>query len=506
MCRTHRSSAAAVRRRLPCATVAYLIGTVAFVAILAGASDDSQQLDLCAPPDDRSPPSEADTTGVYPCVCSTAATQYSVIVNCQARSLNDTPFTYRHQLPAFTAQLDLSSNLLANAPDLIGDDLTKLDLGHNRIQLLYDRNFERCGARLAELSLAWNRIERISAHAFHGLGALQRLDLTKNHLARLAGNVFSPMPALRWLSVSRNRELNATFDGTTGVDLYLTLGVSTLLQTLQADECGLGDGLRLAGGVGLRELQLRYNRLERMPDVPRGLRLLDVSGNPLERLTAKSLPLLGDLEELRLQDMPNLTAVEAWSLEAVVPKLRVLSLAGSWRLQRFDALAFGWLPTGGAAWANGSVLVVGNLTTLDLSGTALTMINGTVPGARFTHMVARLQTLNVMGAPIRCDCAASWLLKAYVEHLLGECAQPAELHGRRLAELPEAALGCRWWPSWVYKLLNGLAILGMLAVCVTATWCLVTHIRPRSRRDRLQKVGDASPYARVTIEPTRGEL
>lgn len=495
------NGAAAARRR--CATVAYLICTVAFVASIrvstVNASDADQQLELCAPPDQPRP--AAGGTTIYPCTCRTAATNYTILIDCQARTLNDTPFTYQHALPPFTATLDLSSNLLTAVPVLVANRLTKLDLGHNRITLLYDRNFEQCGAQLRELSLAWNQIERISSNAFHGLAALQRLDLTKNHLARLPGNVFSPLPALRWLDVSRNRQLNATFDAA-GADLYLTLGVSTLLHTLQADECSLHGGVRLAGGVGLRELSLKYNRMERIPDVPRGLRLLDVSGNPVQRLTAKSLPLLGDLEELLLQDMPNLTSVEEWSLEAVVPQLRVLTLAGSWRLNRFDALAFGWWP----AQANGSRSSVGNLTTLNLSGTALTMVNGTVPEARLTHMIAGLRTLNVMGAPIRCDCAMRWLLEAKLEQLLGVCARPAELHDRRLAELPVEALGCRWWPTWVYQVLNGLAILGMLVVCVTATWCLVTHIRPRSRRERLQKVGDASPYARVTIEPTRGEL
>lgn len=489
---------------------AYLIITTANRAVNAfDASTAVETLPLCAPlPPVHSPANSDSTTPPtsFPCRCSPTPDYLNLRIDCESAQLNDTAFTAASgRLDATAAVLLLSSNLLAEVPALRSDRLQRLDLSHNLIVRLYDNTFRDVGTSLTELVLSWNQIEGISINAFDGLAALRRLDLTKNHLARLANNVFSPMPRLQWLDVSRNRRLNETFAG--AVNLYLTLGVSTRLETLRAEECGLRD-LRLDGGVGLRSLHLKYNRFERVPDVPRALRVLDVSGNPMVELHAKSFPPLNALEELYVQDMPNLTTVGEWSL-AAMPTLRRLSLSGSWLLRRFDATAMGWAVTSPGAEDVTADAAEPALSVLDLSGTALRGLNGTVSGTRLEQLLPGLQTLDLMGAPVVCDCRLKRMLElvhAGNGTVVGECVKPAELRGRRLIDVEGDEWGCRRWSPWVYQVLNGLAILAMLCVCVTATWCLVTHIRPRTRRERLQKVGDTSPYARVTIEPNLAEM
>lgn len=461
-------------------------------------------LQLCAPliPRPAGDPGTARNRTAYPCLCSSDAHNFSLRINCQSAGLNDTHFRQPLQLEPFAVELQLAGNLLADVPALQSATLRRLDLSHNLIQRLYGSAFASVGASLVDLILSWNQIDRISIDAFAGLAALRTLDMTKNHLGQLANNVFSPMPRLGWLDVSRNRDLNESF-ARPGFSVYMTWGVSTELRTLRAEECGISALQLEDGGVHLEELWVKYNRLQAVPLVPRGLRVLDVSGNPVRELQAKSVGHLGELEELYLQDMPNLTEVGAWSLDAL-PKLRKLLLTGSYKLRRFDAWAFG------RATATGGNQTVSSLSELDLSGTQLTGLNVTVEGTRLRELVAAVSTIDLMGAPVQCGCDLEWLLlhrnRTAGAQLVGECAGPAELRERKLAELRVEDLDCRAWPDWVYRMGNGLAILVMLALCVTATWCLVTHIRPRSRRQRLQKVGDTSPYARVTIEPNRAEM
>lgn len=490
----------------------YLISAI-IITTTHAALDDNDALQLCAPLTAglTIPPT---TNRTYPCVCVSNAHNFSLRINCQSSSLNDTNFRQTLQLDPFAVELQLAGNLLADVPALKSLTLRRLDVSHNLIQRLYGSCFAGIGTALVDLVLSWNQIDRISIDAFAGLPALRSLDLTKNHLGRLASNVFSPMPRLNWLDVSRNRELNASF-GQPGFSIYMTWGVSTQLVTLRAEECGIETLQLLEGGVDLEELRLKYNRMVQMPLVPRGLRVLDVSGNPMRRLPAKSLGHLAGLEELYMQDMPNLVEIGAWSLDSV-PRLRKLSLTGSFKLGHFDAWTFGRA----IGTTNGTDETTKNTTApsavacclseLDLSGTQLSGLNVTVEGTRLRELVVALETLDLMGAPVQCACELEWLLvhrnRTAGAHLLGECVAPAELRGRRLADVLADELGCRWWPDWVYRVANGLAILAMLALCVTATWCLVTHIRPRSRRQRLQKVGDTSPYARVTIEPNRAEM
>lgn len=423
------------------------------------------------------PSNEDDTTNL--CHCSTLGFEgFRIQISCQDAEFNNDHFE-ADILPVFTDTLDMSWNLFHLVPNFASEDLRKLDMSHNQVKAIDDKNFVKI-PNLRELNLSWNKIESLSINAFAGLKKLFKLDLSRNLLSKITTNVFSSIPHLEQLYLSRNRHLNETFNQT-DADLFITFGVTPKLKRLEVEECDL-DYIDLRLGVGLEWLHLKYNKFQRIPDLPRGLERIDFSGNPIEKLEAKFLPHLVDLQELYFKDMPNLTSVEEFALFGM-KKLRTISFEGSWNLGNFNSDAFGDNET------------EHELKVFNARGTNLKFLNS-------TFAFAKLQELDLAGTPIICNCDVKWILE-YPLETNAQCVSPASLRGKLVSELTIDDLKCKRWSSWVYKTLNGLLVLLLLVMCGVATWLIVTGIRPNS--GQLQKIGAASPYARVTIEPNRAE-
>lgn len=431
-----------------------------------------------------------------PCRCI-IYDSFALHIECQDNYFTNPNFEAEH-LPAFTDSLDLSWNRFEFVPDLFGEDLRNLDMSNNVITAIADNNFQKCPT-LLELNLSHNRIETISINSFSGLSRLISLDLSRNALRRITVNVFSPLVALTFLNLSRNRYLNDTFSRAEDNDLFLSLGVTPNLHTLTIEESDL-TGIELMAGVHLKQLDFKFNEFNKFPDVPRGVRVLDFSGNPIDRLTAKCLPHLNELEHLLLTDMPNLTTVQEYALFGL-PKLSVANFEGSWNLNFFDDEAFGDDDDhiNGTGSANGGNATA-TLTHLILRGTDFRSINESMA-------FAALELLDLAGTPMVCDCAIKWILESKLE-TNAECMMPMGLRGRKLSALTVDDLKCKRFPDWVYRTLNGLLVLLLLVMCGVATWLIVTGLRPKRGdvgHQVLQKIGAASPYARVTIEPNRAE-
>lgn len=418
------------------------------------------------------------------CRCQIGSTtSFALNIDCQENEFNNIRFE-AELLPVFTETLDMSWNHFEYVPEFVGDDLRSLDMSHNRITTIDDHNFMKL-RNLRQLNLSYNQIKVLSIDAFAGLTQLVKLDLSRNELRRLTINVFSPLTRLMHLNLSRNRYLNDTFSRG-DMDLFLALGVTPNLSTIEIEESDL-TYLDITGGVHLESIHLKFNEFAKIPDIPRGIVHLDISGNPIRTLTAKCLPHLTELQTLYMTDMPNLTTVDEYALFGL-PNLRIVSFEGSWNLNDFDSAAFG---------ANDVLNDTDTkLEELNLRGTNFKAINESV-------VFDKLKVLDLAGTPLVCDCDAKWIVELDLE-TNAECMSPLELRGRKVSQLTVDELKCKRFPLWVYQMLNGLLVLLLLVMCGVATWLIVTGIRP-SRRNQLQKIGATSPYARVTIEPNRAE-
>lgn len=406
-------------------------------------------------------------------------------IHCENRKFKNENFA-AEVLPTVTNWLDMSWNEFQFVPKFIGSDLTTLDMSHNAITAIDDNNFLKV-KNLTELNLSWNKIEALSINAFAHLGDLLKLDLSRNLLRKITTNVFSPLLSIAHLSLSRNRFLNETFSPI-NVDLYISLGVSPKLNILEIEDANL-DNIDLLQGVGLKVVKLKCNKFEMFPNIPRGIEILDMSECPLRTVQAKGIPHLKYLEELYLNDMPRLSSIQGFAFFGL-PKLKIVSLEGSWKLTFFSGEAFG----------DFEVLneTVTNLEVLNLRGTSLKYIDETLVSA-----LDKIKKFDLNGNPLVCSCDIKWIKDIGVE-TNGRCYLPYELRGQLLTSSSDSDLKCRRWSAWVYKTLNGLMILLLLVLCGVATWLIVMGLRP-SQRIHLQKVGAASPYARVTIEPNSAD-
>lgn len=406
-------------------------------------------------------------------------------IRCANRKFKNENFA-AEVLPTVTNSLDMSWNEFQYVPNFVGYDLSTLDMSYNAITVIDDNNFAKV-KNLTELNLSWNKIDALSINAFARLSNLLKLDLSRNLLRKLSTNVFSTLPSMTHLVLSRNRFLNETFSEN-DIDLYISLGVSTKLNILEIEDANL-DSIDLLQGVGLKVVKLRCNDFELLPKIPRSIEILDLSENPIRTLEAKDIPHLNDLEEIYLNDMPRLSSIQSYAFFGL-PKLKIVSLEGSWKLTFFSGEAFGDYDA-----LNGSVT---SLEILNLRGTSLKYIDQTLITA-----LGKIKNFDLDGNPLICNCDVKWIRDIGSE-TNGRCYLPQDLRGQLLTGVSDSDLKCRRWSAWVYKMLNGLMILLLLVLCGVATWLIVMGLRP-SRRIHLQKVGAASPYARVTIEPNRAD-
>ncbi|XP_073845261.1 leucine-rich repeats and immunoglobulin-like domains protein lambik [Musca autumnalis] len=181
---------------------------------------------------------------------------YVQIIDLIGNKLNDTTVLQIRNLPNLN-KLVLKRNQLETMPEFVGlTSLKHLSLAHNRIQRIspealsalpklksldlsknflhaIDSDFFPSTNRLAHLILNGNEISSIGENAFENLSYLQDIELNNNHLTSLPGGVFKNMGKLRKLSLNYNQlEINwSTFRGLTSLQkLFLK---SNNIQTLQ---------------------------------------------------------------------------------------------------------------------------------------------------------------------------------------------------------------------------------------------------------------------------------
>ncbi|EDW01675.1 GH21574 [Drosophila grimshawi] len=385
-------------------------------------------------------------------------------------------------LPLYIDTLDLSWNQLNRAPNFNSDSLRLLNLMHNNISTISASNFGRL-VSLRELYLGWNSIQQLDAQSFASLPHLQVLNLAHNNLHALPGQIFGSLLVLTTLELSWNRQLNQSISA--GTELYSNYGINAKLDALRLDACNLSE-LKLRLDVPLRELSLRRNLFQRVPDqLPAALQRLDISENRLEELLPVDLANRSEIRQLYVEDMPLLQTIAAHSL-ASLRQVELMSFQNNRRLTHLDGDAF--------------MLESGNLTmpplrTLSFRGSLLRNFN-----VSLSPVFKQLTELDLNGVPLHCDCQLVWMKDLTIQ-TNGRCLRPARVRGMLISSLRRDEFSCERWPRWAY----GLIILGLIGLCAAGVYLIVMGLRPHRGVTMRRKVGAGSPYARVTIEPNRQE-
>ncbi|XP_058835194.1 leucine-rich repeat neuronal protein 3-like [Topomyia yanbarensis] len=408
-----------------------------------------------------------------------------VIIDCQDHHLQNNMFQAEN-LTQGTVKLDMAYNKFTTVPYFVGDKLKYLSLHDNAITELKDKNFANITS-LLELDLSENKIDLITSDAFVGLTLLQKLNLAGNRIKMIQVNTFSIFIHLEHLILSGN-PLGEFFNSSEN-DIFLKLGVTPRLATIELAECNLVN-IDLTNGIGLDNINIRMNQLLQIQRLPKAVSRLDISDNPIRVMTAKFLPHLFNLKTLIMEDMPNLYKLDEYSLFGL-PRLARLNLQGSRNLTIFDPHAFG-------------INVVLNetdtvLEELILKGTGIRTLNSTLQFA-FEHV----KTLELAGTPLNCDCQLRWLKELNVTTDGTTCFKPASLRGKQFNEIQIGQLQCRVEKSWIYTVFNVMLVILLIVLIIVGAYLVYIAIRPR-QQVQLRKVGSSSPYARVTIEPNRAE-
>lgn len=437
---------------------------------------------LCSKPINNPNKSESTPQSVCDCVTENSPTwgELVLVIDCAEKSLENDGFS-AERLPNFTVSLDLPYNKFTTLPILEGDELSFLDASYNHIHSLVARNFAKI-PNIMHLDLSNNHLEKIDVDAFYGLSKLTELNLANNALHILPLSLFSPLTGLNHLILSGNIGLNDTFSQV-GVDLFLRLGVTPSLLKLEVERCNLTT-IDLGRGSWLGEVYLAGNAISDLKNMPSIVRVLDFSRNTIETIPESFFSEMKGLEMILLQDMPELTSVEAMSFYPL-RNLKHVSFRGSTKLTHLDAEAFGALTDDDK--------LLPNIEILNLQGTNIGTLNESL-----YLLLKDTKAIDLDGAPLVCDCNLRWTKQLNVE-TNGQCRSPKYLKGVLLSGVPDKNFECRLFPKWVYTTINGVLILLVLVLCSLAVWFVIMKLKRTTDSRHKPNVHSSSPYSPITV-------
>ncbi|KAM8830034.1 fibromodulin isoform 1-T1 [Synchiropus picturatus] len=174
-------------------------------------------------------------------------------------------------------RLFLDHNELTRVPSNLPRSITDLRIGHNKITKINPKLFEGM-ADLTNLQLQANNIEDVGS-AFKGLKSLIMLDMRKNKLQRIPENLPETL-----------QQLYLEFNGIESVPPGF-LAMNPRLHFLRLSHNKLTDrGLpaNVFNISTLVELDLSFNKLERIPSVNRNLENLYLQANKIKEFSLSS--------------------------------------------------------------------------------------------------------------------------------------------------------------------------------------------------------------------------
>ncbi|XP_015606158.1 insulin-like growth factor-binding protein complex acid labile subunit [Cephus cinctus] len=395
---------------------------------------------------------------------------------------------------ALLENLNLADNRLSWIPDgalTPLDSLQKLDLSGNQLQVLGARWFESLG-RLRELDVSRNGLARAASGALQPLPGLSVLRLAENPLRerdvslllgtgrrletvdasrtglarvpaaltrsvralRLAGNLLTSIrsgdldsyPLLRMLDISDNRLSDVEEDalgrlevledlnmsGNVLTEVPRSLPSSLTILNLEGNRIGTLRSNDLQGLYNLRSLMLNHNAITLIQEGSLGqlpaLVELDISENPIKTLPANTLNGPSNLATLRMSGLTSLEWDQQERADMAFPvptPERLVTLDVSYS----PVLAAQLLADNAALSACKSLLV------LNMIGTNVTTVRSDL-----LYFLPQLRTLGLSGNEWNCTEDLYWLgewIRQHAEyHPPADCAEPANLTGYRLYEMP----------------------------------------------------------------------
>lgn len=358
-------------------------------------------------------------------------------VDCNDLGLSDVP----ERLPSETQVLLLQTNNIINVEEALDylANITEIDLSQNNISSVSDvclgplprllslhmeENWIRelsdsCLAflpSLQEFYINHNLISSISPGAFRGLGGLLRLHLNSNRLTIIDRRWFQPLPDLDILMLGENPILTLTEMNFKPLANLRSLVLAKMnLTEIPADA--------FVGLENLESISFFDNLLDRVPRAAlsrvQSLKFLDLNKNPIERIQRGDFMDMLHLKELGINSMPQLISIDSFALNNL-PELTKVEATNNPRLSYIHPRAFHNLP---------------RLETLMLNSNALSALHRSI-----AESLPNLREVSLHSNPIRCDCVIRWVNMngtslRFMEPDSLFCADPPEYEGQRVRQV-----------------------------------------------------------------------
>lgn len=218
--------------------------------------------------------------------------------------------------------LKMGSNRIKGLPRdvFLNTRIEFLDLSKNFISVLPVHSFSDIGFTLRSVHLASNYIEYLDSTMFMNTQYLIELNLSHNQLKVLPDNTFSILNNLTLLDLSYNPLITTNFKElllnipqlrilnlkSTGLFTIPTLFLNYLTD-LDLSKNHIQDVDSLMDLKYLRKLIISDNKIFNMTNVvrnlPQSLRILDISRNPIRKISLHDFTSIKRLEELAIEDV-----------------------------------------------------------------------------------------------------------------------------------------------------------------------------------------------------------
>ncbi|XP_028266043.1 fibromodulin [Parambassis ranga] len=196
-------------------------------------------------------------------------------------------------------RLFLDHNELTRVPPNLPNSITDLRLGHNRISKILSKSFEGM-ANLTTLHLQANVIEEVGG-VFKGLKSLTMLDMRKNKLRKIPDNLPERLQQL-YLEFNNIESVPADF-----LTMHPKLQFVRLAHNKLTDK---GLPSNVFNISTLVELDLSFNKLEKIPVVSRNLENLYLQANKIKEFSLGSFCSTVDMTNFSKLKMLRLDANE----------------------------------------------------------------------------------------------------------------------------------------------------------------------------------------------------
>ncbi|KAH6930322.1 hypothetical protein HPB50_012627 [Hyalomma asiaticum] len=355
-----------------------------------------------------------------------------VNMDCSARNASQ---LQQVSVPAPISSLSLRHNRISQLQRgsfAMAPTLSRLDLSHNNIAAISEGWWTSDGGNrgnatsgLRSLSLADNAVQDVNRSSFYGLSMLVALDLSYNRIRVLRGDSFAGLTNLEELVVDHNPIVSVRGDTLAPLVRLRELQMNYLARLVVSPHAfRFVPTLKILGMAGNNLKSVPQRSLQTL----KLLRSLDLSWNPLTTITESGLQGLPRLSVLRLNDLHELTKVEAHAFGSL-PGLKELHLSYNPMLMEVDPDAF--YNKHDKRWVH--------LNALHLRRTGLRSLPSKLQDWN------QLAVVDLSENAWRCDCRLSWMAKL-AERLPAEhrprCAAPLSVEGRPVGDLRPYEFSC----------------------------------------------------------------